>query len=81
MAVSWESLKVAKLEEVVAGKVEELETGEVEELVTGEESEFYIMIRNKAAAMRKEQMKSTEGWWMRCASCRKRGSLRWAACS
>ena len=51
-------------------------------LATGyEEMDAYdIRIEKEKAAMRKEQKRSTEGGWMRCASCRKRGSLRCAGC-
>ena len=45
-----------------------------------EESDYDIWIRKRKAAMRKEQKKSMEGGWMRCAYCRKRGGLRCAAC-
>ena len=51
-------------------------------LATGyeERAAYDIRIEKEKAAMRKEQKRSTEGGWMRCASCRKRGSLRCAGC-
>ena len=80
-----EELVAAKIEELVANKmvadkIEVLAADQMEELVAGleeaglgnsldEEADFSIRMRKKSAAMRKEQKKSTEGGWMRCASC------------
>ena len=41
---------------------------------------YHSRIEKEKAAMRKQQKRSYEGGWMTCASCRKRGSLRCAAC-
>ena len=77
-----EEIAAGEVEELVAGKMEELVTGEVAEQGNGldERADYEIMVRKRVAAMRKEQVKAMEGGWMRCASCRKRGSLRCAAC-
>ena len=86
-----EEVLAGEKEEVVTGEIDEVVTGDMDELGTGLEeaglddrlevgTDYCIWIAKKVAAMRKEQIQSMEGGWMRCANCRKRGSLRCAAC-
>ena len=75
VAVRMGELVTVEVEEVMAGELEEVVAGEVEEVVTGlgdgldEMSVYDIQAQEEIAAMKKRQKMTTEGGWMRCASC------------